>query len=237
MGEGSRERAVDAALVIPDQAARVFMLDFDSLPAKPAEALPLIQFRLKKSVPFDVESSTLSYCARELNGKTEVVVVVLPHAVVAQYEEVLLRTGLRPRLVTLSSLAALGLVNGAAPSGSLLLAKYSPPWFTTVIARHGSLALFRTVPLAPGPLLRSQTLEALYTSIIYFQDNFGAPLDGALLCGLGAETEAIAEAVEREMKVSARPLLGELRGGAALPPAEADEYFSALMGVAGEWLA
>ena len=40
---------------------RVFVLDFDSLPAKPAEALPVLRFRLRKMVPFDVEHAGVSY--------------------------------------------------------------------------------------------------------------------------------------------------------------------------------
>src|SRR5208337_2813665 len=42
-------------LVVPDTLVRVFMLDFDTLPTKAAEALPVMRFRLRKTVPFDVE--------------------------------------------------------------------------------------------------------------------------------------------------------------------------------------
>ena len=47
-------------LVVPDPAVRVFVLDFDTLPAKPAEALPVLRFRLRKTVPFDVEQAPAS---------------------------------------------------------------------------------------------------------------------------------------------------------------------------------
>src|SRR3990172_4819218 len=55
----SSPRTVDIALVIPDQAARVFFLDFDEFPAPPAQAIPLIRRKLKKSVPFDIDTSTI----------------------------------------------------------------------------------------------------------------------------------------------------------------------------------
>jgi type IV pilus assembly protein PilM len=48
-----RTRAV--TLVLPDTVVRVFVLDFDSLPAKAAEAIPVLRFRLRKMVPFEVE--------------------------------------------------------------------------------------------------------------------------------------------------------------------------------------
>jgi type IV pilus assembly protein PilM len=54
-----RTRAV--TLVMPDTAVRVFMLDFDSLPGRAAEAVPVLRFRLRKMVPFDVEHAGVSY--------------------------------------------------------------------------------------------------------------------------------------------------------------------------------
>ncbi len=63
-----RTRAV--TLVLPDTLVRVFVLDFDSLPAKPAEAIPVVRFRLRKMVPFDVEHAGVSYqvLVAERNG-------------------------------------------------------------------------------------------------------------------------------------------------------------------------
>ena len=45
----------DIALILPDFSARVAVLDFDDFPSDPAEQLSLVRFRLKRSVPFDVE--------------------------------------------------------------------------------------------------------------------------------------------------------------------------------------
>ena len=54
LGEVSpRTRSV--SLVLPDTAVRVFVLDFDSLPARVPDALSVLRFRLRKMVPFDVE--------------------------------------------------------------------------------------------------------------------------------------------------------------------------------------
>jgi type IV pilus assembly protein PilM len=54
-----RERKV--TLVVPDATVRVMLLDFDTLPAKAAEAVPILRFRLRKLVPFDVEDAAVSY--------------------------------------------------------------------------------------------------------------------------------------------------------------------------------
>jgi type IV pilus assembly protein PilM len=45
-------RDADITLVIPDAAVRVLLLDFDALPSRLSEALPIVRFRLKKLLPF-----------------------------------------------------------------------------------------------------------------------------------------------------------------------------------------
>ena len=40
------------ALVIPDYAVRMAILDFEDFPAKPEDRIKLLHFRLRKSVPF-----------------------------------------------------------------------------------------------------------------------------------------------------------------------------------------
>ena len=54
-------RTRSVTVIIPDTVVRVFVLDFDSLPDNLVEALPVLRFRLRKMVPFDVEHAGLSY--------------------------------------------------------------------------------------------------------------------------------------------------------------------------------
>ncbi len=65
--------------VVPDTAVRVFVLDFDSLPARASEAIPVLRFRLRKMVPFDVEHAGLSYqILTQSKTEARVLVAVLP---------------------------------------------------------------------------------------------------------------------------------------------------------------
>ena len=59
------ERSRNLTLVIPDVAVRVLLLDFDTLPSKASEALPIIRFRLRKLVSFDVEDAAISWQVME----------------------------------------------------------------------------------------------------------------------------------------------------------------------------
>src|SRR5215469_7920633 len=57
---GSRKHR-DVALILPDYATRIAVLDFDEFPSDVKEQLSLVRFRLKRSVPFDVEGAVVSY--------------------------------------------------------------------------------------------------------------------------------------------------------------------------------
>src|SRR5215469_4299996 len=113
---GSRKRR-DAALVLPDFATRTAVLDFDQFPSDVKEQLSLIRFRLKRSVPFDVESAAMSFFGQPASGgKVDGVVAMTPLEIISRYEAPFRTAGLNPGLVTTSSLAALELAPEAGLS-------------------------------------------------------------------------------------------------------------------------
>ena len=61
-------RSRDITLVIPDASTRILLLDFDTLPEKPQDADAVVRFRLKKSLPFDVDQSSVSF-DRQASGR------------------------------------------------------------------------------------------------------------------------------------------------------------------------
>jgi len=90
-------------------------LDFDAFPSDAKEQMALVRFRLKRSVPFDVESAAVSYCAQPaVDKKTEVVAAVAPLEIVSRYEAPFRAVGMLPGLVTTSALAALELARREA---------------------------------------------------------------------------------------------------------------------------
>jgi type IV pilus assembly protein PilM len=140
-----RERQV--TLVVPDAAVRVLLLDFDALPPKAAEALPIVRFRLKKMLPFDADDAAVSYQVMETRkGSVKVVAVAIPREVLAEYEGVVREAGFEPGAVLPSTLAALaGMTDGAAPA---LMVNAGAHGVTTAIVKAGVLLLHRTVDLA-----------------------------------------------------------------------------------------
>ena len=57
--------------IVPDAAVRVMLVEFDTLPSDQDEALGVVRFRLKKSLPFDVDKAKVSYHAQKFRMKCE----------------------------------------------------------------------------------------------------------------------------------------------------------------------
>ncbi len=159
VGARSNARNSNLTLVIPDGAVRVLLLDFDSLPGKITEALPIVRFRLKKLVPFDTDVAMVSYqVMSSIRGTVRVLAVAVPRDVLTDYETVVREAGFEPGAVLPSTLAAVaGLPDSEA--GSLTVNVY-PSAVTTAIVRGGVLLLHRTVELTEPPLPTPAALPA-----------------------------------------------------------------------------
>ena len=139
-------RSREVTLIVPDAAVRVLLLDFDELPAKHTEALPVVRFRLKKLLPFDADDAAVSYQVMA-NAKSglQVLALAMPRELLADYESVVREAGFEPGAILPSTLAALaGLPEGDAP---LLLVNAGREGVTTAIVKAGVLLLHRTVDL------------------------------------------------------------------------------------------
>jgi len=144
-----RERLRDVTVVVPDSAARVLFVDFDQLPSKAAEALPVVRFRLKKLLPFDADDAMVSYqvMATEKDS-VKLLAVAMPKAVLEEYEGVVLAAGYLPGAVLPSTLAALaGLDESSAP---VLMVNAGLGTVTTAIVQAGMLLLHRSVDMSAG---------------------------------------------------------------------------------------
>jgi type IV pilus assembly protein PilM len=141
-------------LVVPDAAVRILLMDFDSLPSKKAEAIPLLRFRLKKLVPFDVEDTSISYQTIPSATGTRVLVAVVPGPVLKEYEAIVREAGFEPGIVLTSTLACLGMVGDDTP---ILLVHASTQSVTTAITRGQELLLHRTQELPWRPEQLAET--------------------------------------------------------------------------------
>jgi type IV pilus assembly protein PilM len=156
IGERPKGNDANMTLVIPDSAVRVLLLDFEALPGKLTEALPLVRFRLKKLLPFEADDAMVTFQAMSTNKNlVRVLAVAIPRDVLSEYETVAREAGFEPGAVLPSTLAALAAVEGDEPA---LLVNANPLGVTTAIVRNGILLLHRSVDLQEHTAVTSMPL-------------------------------------------------------------------------------
>jgi type IV pilus assembly protein PilM len=194
---GHRKRR--AAVILPDYCSRVAVLDFDTFPANVDEQQALVRFRLKKSVPFEVETAMVSYVEQpRLNGsKIEVLAAVISSEIVVQYEAPFRAAGFHPGLVTTSSLAALNLL---VADGITLLVKLSGRVLSVLVLQENSVNLARCIEMEGGKL--DDIESVLHPTIAYVEDELKGRPKQIWLAGFGPELEQLAPRWEKEWGVA-----------------------------------
>src|SRR5437868_6428027 len=188
-------RSRDVIAVLPDAAVRVMLLDFEDLPQNQDEAAGVIRFRLRKSLPFDVDKSRVSFQAQRLATGVRVVAAIALASIVEEYESAFVQAGYAPGIVLPSSLAALGMVDGTRPT---LVLKVSDSLTTIAIVDNQELRLFRTLEQVGRPDMQGEQLaEHAYPSVVFFQDNFGANIERILIAGVSS-LQQIATSLEAQ---------------------------------------
>ena len=205
-------RTRDLIAILPDAAVRVMLLDFDTLPDKHSDADPLIRFRLRKSLPFDVDSAAVSFQSRRYNSGVKVLAAVVPSAVLAGYEAVFRGAGYEPGIVLSSTLATLSTVEARIPT---LLVKADGPFITMAIVDANEVLLYRTLDT---PTSSTDVAEAVYPSIVFYEDTYSSKLQRILVAGtvslseiaaaLHSQTGIQPEEVDFNVRVG-EPLSGE----------------------------
>jgi type IV pilus assembly protein PilM len=171
---GMTLRSRSVSVVLPDSSVRVFMLDFDSLPSRPAEVLPVLRLRMRKMVPFDVEHAGISYQVLSQSGTAvKLLTAILPGPVLAEYENAVRAAGYEPGSVLPSSLAALEVVDSME---AVLTANLSPLALTTSITNGSDLLLHRTLDLPDDPKERLAEIQrGIAVAAAYYEDTLRAP--------------------------------------------------------------
>lgn len=203
--QAARKRK-DVALILPDFSARIAVLDFDQFPSDAKEQASLVRFRVKRSVPFDVDSAAMSYFAQTgEKGHVDVVVVMAPLEIVSRYEAPFRTAGLNPGMVTMSSLAALDL---APENGLSVFAKLTGRVLTVLVRDKHILKLARCLELPSSEL--EDIADVLIPTFVFIEDNLGRRAENLILCGFGARTEEAAQRFAEELAVEVEPLRSPL---------------------------
>lgn len=204
-------RSRDVIAVLPDAAVRVVLLDFEALPANRVEAEAVVRFRLKKSLPFDIDKAKVSYQSQtSTTSGLRVIAAVALASVVDDYESVFREAGYTPGVVLPSMLAALGV---AQSSGPTLIVKVDARTTSIAIMDKQQLLLFRTLENARGVTITGEQLaEEVYPSVVFFQDTYHMNIDRIFVAGV-SDLGSAAPALRAQTGAEVEELVGSSQLG------------------------
>jgi type IV pilus assembly protein PilM len=202
---GAKEE--DVALLLPDPVIRVFVQHFDDFPRSAQEAMPMLRWKLKKSVPFEVDETLLSYMrqAPRVDG-VDVVTAIARLRIIREYEGLAELATLRPGVVLSITLAAISILEDQRPT---LLARVSGTSLTTAIVREGVLAGYRCteLPTHAATVTPQMLLEEVFPLAAYYQDTWQEGIQAVRVAGLGKRLQEFVQPLEDEFKCDVRSLL------------------------------
>jgi type IV pilus assembly protein PilM len=204
-------RGQDVALLVPDPVVRVFILPFEKFPRRADEAVPLLRWRLKKSVPFDVEETVVSAMRQSgRDGSLEVVAALARQKILREYESIVEGVGMNAGVVLSSMLATLPLIED---EGATLLARMSGTSLTTVIVRGETMCVYRSSEMSvdAGQLEPRALLDEIFPAVAYYQDNWGGGLGRVRLSGLVHGFEEFKRVVGEELGCAVLPFVAGSR--------------------------
>lgn len=203
-------RSHDVVAVVPDAAVRVALVEFDTLPADAEEATGVVKFRLKKSLPFDVEKTRVSYHAQKSSDGIRVVAAVALASVVEDYEAAFREAGFSPGVVLPSMLAALGAAEAQRPT---LVVKVDARTTSIAILNADQLQLFRTLENTRGVTITGEQLaEEVYPSVVFFQDTYHLNIEKIFVAGI-SDTGSAAPALHSQTGAEVQELISSSQLG------------------------
>lgn len=218
-GEGASRKRRTAAVILPDYAGRTTVLDFDSFPAKPEEQETLVKFRLRKAVPFDIDSASVSYFPQPRHGskKIDVIASSISLETLARYEAPFRASGLHVGFVTTSMMATL---NAVPTNGCRVVVKLNGLVLALAVTDSGALRLLRTIELPEAS--PDSIAEHLIPTLTYLEDEWGKQPLGVYAVGFDPQwlaPEVTAEALQSPLGAAQAHnagLLGWLAAGGRL---------------------
>ena len=218
-------RSRDVVLVIPDATTRIMLLDFDTLPDKLDDAEGVVRFRLKKSLPFDMDQSAVSFDRQVADKGIRVIAAVTPRIVIEEYESAVREAGYNPGAVIPSMIAALGAVDATAPA---MVIKVESGTTTFALVDQSQLLLYRALENGGAAVTGESLIDDVNTSLVYFEDRYDVSIDRLLVSGVQAGA-GLAGGFQPTARLGSKRLVSSSLAGAAA----SNVSRSALAGVAG----
>jgi hypothetical protein len=204
------------ALTLPDYLSRISVVELSETPRSNAETIEVLKFRLKKSLPFDVDDARIAY--ERLPGDTPTYLTGVMHeAVVGQYEDFLADLGFRVGLIVPASVSLLRVLRPLAeknlsPGADYFFVNVEREYFTVSLVRErGEPVLIRTLGLraSDGPPVaysEEDLLQDVIPTAIYYREKLhGTSLERVYYRSLRPDLVHLREILEGQFEAPTEP--------------------------------
>jgi type IV pilus assembly protein PilM len=202
------------AVSLPDAACRIMLLDLEGRFKSRVEALDLIRWKLKKSIPLDVADTHLDYqqlTTRE-NGDLALLVAIVSRSVISQYEDLITQAGLSPARIDCNTLNICRLFDRrlSLQSDCILISFYGST-LSIVAFVEGIPEFFRSKDLYGTMAVDNRVYMEINSSLLVYKERFPERPVHSVFCVVSPDValnfqEMVAEATGTE------PLLLETKG-------------------------
>ena len=178
------------SLAIPDACVRITIHPFEALPSKEKEKVELLKWKLKKTVPYNIDDSHLHFVEQQTEtGQYYVITVNIHQEVLAQFEEIFESLGIHVGLITPTTFAAYKLLARQHSSDiqqSVLFMRVRASNVSSLIIQQGVVVFYRHIdfdfkesPAAEekdSDLIWNQLVDPydeIHPCLMYYQDKLG----------------------------------------------------------------
>ena len=189
--EASGTRPGRVSLVIPDNMAKISILQLPERPPSHRELQELVRAKMRRAVPFRLDDVAISYQLTPGEGSAVgVLVVLVPRALVERLESAFEAIGARAGLIDLATPNLLNLVRTqierfGAEGGDVALLNCAERYFSLVITRDEQVIFYRcktfamTADGSPGP--NGSLSREVAHSFAYYREKLGGEGIGSVL--------------------------------------------------------
>jgi type IV pilus assembly protein PilM len=211
-------RAGRVCLVVPDSVARVSIIRFETVPARPGDLDELIRWQVKKTTPFPIDDAVVaSSPGAPLGTGAEYVVTVARRDVIEQYERACADARVHAGVVDLATFNVINAVLGAdrTAAGDWLLVHAAATYVSLAVLRDGHVIFYRT----RGEESEGSIADLVHQTAMYYEDRLeGRQFQRVLLAG--GSTGTGADALRRELSDRLGLQVAAVDPFVAAPPTE-----------------
>jgi hypothetical protein len=211
-------------LLIPDVAARVALLQFETLPDDRRQAETLVLWRMREYLPYPPEDARLSYqVMAKLPDSVEILGVAVRNSVLAEYETAIAGINGGPALVLPATVALLPLLPDEA--GGQLLLHLCPGALTAVVVASNRVRYWRTRPLEVGgaSILDEVGREAARV-LATCQDNLHVQVQNVWFCSRPPAAPEVEQALAQVLGRELSPLPPTFIPAGGLPSGQREDF-------------